>query len=310
MRFAILADIHGNLPALEVVLADLNCEHIDEIIVAGDLIGGPQPNETIQLLRSVNGHLIVGNTDLNLLRYAAGQAPDAWRTHLQFGLLRWSHHHLSQESYAYLKSLPKQQSIKIHGEATIRVVHGSPRSSWEPIYPQRDPALLEMVMSMFDEKVLVCGHTHEPWAIKRGGKIGLNPGAVCGPLNGEVGAQYAILDGEGHTWQVEHRIIRYDLERLQMAFYESGLLEEGGALAEAFWLSNETGQDVGREFLTYAYKLASQAGFAECEVIPDKIWQEASLSFTWEKYRNTGKPTPAQRNSWLKCVRKRTLGKK
>ena len=293
MRFAVLADVHGNLPALEVVLEDLHHDQTDGIIVAGDIIGGPQPNETIRLLRSLNGYLIVGNSDLNLLRYEAGQAPDTWRTHLQFGLLRWSHRHLSHESYAYLKSLPEQLPIEVNGGATIRVVHGSPRSPWESIYPRRDPDLLETVMSMVNETVLVCGHTHEPWVIKRDGKIGLNPGAVCGPLSGEVGAQYALLEGEGQTWQVEHRIIQYDLERLRRAFCESGLLEEGGALAETFMLSIETGQNVGKEFLTYAYKLASEAGFEKCEVVPDNIWQEASRCFTWEKYKTKADPTTA-----------------
>jgi putative phosphoesterase len=296
MRFTVLADVHGNLPALEAVLADLHHEITDGIIVAGDLTGGPQPNETIQLLRSLNSHMIVGNSDLNLLKYEAGQAPDSWRTHLQFGLLRWSHHNLSQKNYAYLKSLPEQLSVEVNGKTTIRVVHGSPRSPWESIYPQRDPGLLETIMSMVDEKVLVCGHTHEPWGINQNGKIGLNPGAVCGPLNGQVGAQYALLEGEGQTWQVEHRIVSYDLERLHVAFHESGLLEEGGALAKAFWLSNETGQNVGEDFLSYAYELASQAGFVKCEVVPDNIWQEASHSFVWKKYKTEARPTPSQTN--------------
>jgi hypothetical protein len=69
------------------------------------------------------------------------------------------------------------------------------------------------------------------------------------------------------------------------------LLEDGGALAEAFWLSNETGQNVGEEFLTYAYQLASEAGFEKCEVVPDKIWQEANRSFNWKKYKTEAGPT-------------------
>jgi putative phosphoesterase len=284
MRLAILADVHGNMPALEGVLAEIDRDQPNEIIVAGDLIGGPQPNETIQLLRSVNSRLILGNSDLNLLRYETGQAPSTWHTHLQYGLLRWSYRHLSQESFAFLKSLPEQIIIEVEGEAAIRIVHGSPRSPWESIYPQRDPGLLETIMGMINERVLVCGHTHEPWMIQRDGKIGLNPGAVCGPLNGKVGAQYAILEGDGRTWQVEHRIISYNLRRLRRSFYESGLLEEGGALAEAFYLSIETGQNVGEEFLAHAYQLASKAGFEKCGVVPDDIWQEARRTFAWAKY--------------------------
>ena len=71
MRFAIMSDIHGNLPALEAVLADM--PPVEGIIVAGDFIGGPQPVETIRLLRSLNAQMIRGNSDTNLVEYDAGR---------------------------------------------------------------------------------------------------------------------------------------------------------------------------------------------------------------------------------------------
>ena len=77
MRIAVMSDVHGNLPALEAVLADM--PPVDIISVAGDFIGGPQPVETIRLLRSLDAQMIRGNSDTNLIRYDAGRAPDAWR---------------------------------------------------------------------------------------------------------------------------------------------------------------------------------------------------------------------------------------
>jgi len=97
MRLAVLADVHGNLPALEAVLDDVHRHTVDGFIVAGDLIAAPHANETIRLLRSLGSWMIRGNSDDNLLRYNAGDAPEAWRTSRQFGLLRFAHRHLDKD---------------------------------------------------------------------------------------------------------------------------------------------------------------------------------------------------------------------
>ena len=96
MRLAVLADVHGNLPALEAVLDDMHRHIVEGIIVAGDHIALPHANETIRLLRSLGSWMIRGNSDDNLLRYDAGDTPEAWRTSRQFGLLRWAHRHLTK----------------------------------------------------------------------------------------------------------------------------------------------------------------------------------------------------------------------
>jgi putative phosphoesterase len=276
---AVLSDVHGNLPALQAVSNDMQQYSVDGIIVAGDFIGGPQPNETIELLRSLGSCMIRGNSDNNLLRYESHDLPDAWRNDLQFALLRWAFRHVTQENLQFLRSLPEQRVIELPGAAAIRAVHGSPRHPAEAIYPDRDPALLDLVLGQVDEPVLVCGHTHEPWALAQNGKLALNPGAVCGPLNGYVGAQYALLTWQPDHWQVEHRALPYDIDQIRSAFHASGLWEEGGTLAHLFLRSIETGQNVTEDFLSYAYSLAAQHGFRNCEYIPDIIWERATATF-------------------------------
>ena len=71
-RLAILSDTHGNLPALEAVLADIEGQGVDDIIVAGDLVGGPNPVETIRLLRDLDSCMIRGNSDTGFVRHALG----------------------------------------------------------------------------------------------------------------------------------------------------------------------------------------------------------------------------------------------
>ena len=257
MRLAVMSDIHGNLPALEAVLEDLQPYEPDGILAAGDFIGGPQPVETMRLLRSLDSWMIRGNSDTGLLRYGLGNAPDAHYTHRQFALLRWAHRHVDQETFDLIRSLPGQRVVEIDGTAPIRMVHGSPRNPSESIFPDRDPATLDLALAQTGEPVLVCGHTHIPWKVEQGGRLALNPGAVCGPLNGQVCAQYALLTWRDGRWQVEHRAVSYDLELVRAAFWTSGLLKEGGALARSFLLSIETGQNVADDFFLHAYGLAA-----------------------------------------------------
>jgi len=272
MRLAVLADVHGNLPALEAVLTDIQQYGVDGIIVAGDLItGGPQPIETMHLLRSLGGWMIRGNTDNYLLDYDAGEAPDAWRASSQWAVMRWSYFHLDRVTLDFIASLPEQQAVDLPGTAPIRVVHGSPRHPAEPLFPDRDPLTLRVarkadllppdrapmpldaVLAQINEPVLACGHTHIPWQQEQARGLVFNPGAVCGALNGDTRAQYALLTWQDHHWSVEHRAVPYDLDRIRAAFRASGLLVEGGALARAFLLSIETGQNIGSYLLAHAH---------------------------------------------------------
>jgi len=285
MRLAVMSDVHSNLPALEAVLNNLQQYEIDGIIVAGDLVGGgPHAVETIRLLRSLGCLMIRGNADSGLLRYDAGEVPANRYTCRQFALLRWTHRHVDRGTLDFIKSLPEQRVVELAGTVAIRVVHGSPRNPSESIFPDRDPATLDLALAQTSEPVLVCGHTHIPWKVEREGKLALNPGSVCGPLNGQVGAQYALLTWCDDHWQVRHLTIPYDLERMHIDCRDSGLLEEGGALAQAFMLCLETGQDVFEDFFAYACGLAAEAGFQDCDVVPDDIWEHATLTFGWSSY--------------------------
>ena len=300
-RLAVLADVHGNLPALEAVLADVQRHRVGGHVVAGDLTGGPQPVEVLGLLRSLDRcWMIRGNTDNYFLRYDAGDAPDGWRTSKQWSPMRASYRYLDREALDFVAALPEQRIVALDGTAPIRVVHGSPREASESLFPGGDPAKLrvfreahllppgcdpvglDVVLAQVDEPVLVCGHTHVPWKQEQDGRLVFNPGAVCGPLNGDVRAQYALLTWQDGRWQVEHRAVPYDLERVRAVFYESGWLAEGGALSRAFLLSIETGRNVGVYFLDHAYGLAAEAGFEGCDVVPDAIWEQAMDTFDWE----------------------------
>ena len=282
MRLAVMSDVHANLPALEAVLEDLRRHSVDGIIVAGDLVCGPQPVEAARLLRSLGGWMIRGNGDTDLLQYHAGEAPEEWYTRSQFALMRWMHGQADEETLEFIGALPEERVVEVTGTAPIRVVHGSPGGPSQGIFPRRDSATLEGAWVRTEEPVLVCGHTHTPWVVERGGRLALNPGAVCSPLDGTVGAQYALLTWKGGRWQVAHKVVRYDLDAVRAIFRDSGLLEECGGCGRAFLLSLETGRNVFGQFLSFARELCVGAGFEDCDVVPDDIWERAKEEFDWD----------------------------
>lgn len=282
MRIALLADVHGNLPALQVVLADLEGFQPDLIAVAGDMTGGPHTNDCLSVLREKEAQMILGNSDLMLLRYLSQAGPQEWRTHQQFGLLRWNARHLSKDHFEFLSQLPEQRVVELPGTDAICLLHGSPGDPFKGLRPDGDPARLDHALDMVAEPVLACGHTHEPWYVRRNGKLALNPGSVAGPLNGEVGAQYAQMEWLDGQWQVRLKTIPYDFAQIEQAFIRSGLLQEGGNLARSWLLSIRSGYDVTRDFLALAYQLAEEAGYRDVPALPDKIWEQAGAKFEWE----------------------------
>ena len=268
IRLAVMSDIHGNLAALEAVLDDVRQHHVAGIVVAGDLVGGPQPLETIRLLRSFRCWTVCGNVDRNVVRYGKGNVPESWRTSRQWALKRWTYGHLDRDAFEFLKSLPEERVVEITDADPIRVVHKPPQAHAEPASANREP-------------MLVCGHTHCQCTQEQNGRMMLNPGAVSGPLDGYLGAQYALLSWREGRWRAEHRRVPYDLVKVREAFRETGLLTEGGAMAQALLRSIETGRNCVDELLAHAYRSAEEAGIEDCKIVPDSIWDRAVATFRW-----------------------------
>jgi predicted phosphodiesterase len=311
MRLAVLADIHGNLAALEAILADMAHQGVDGIIVAGDFVDQPQPLETVGMLRALGCWMIRGNRENYLLAYHRGDAPERWHVSIQWTGLRWSYRQLDREALGFMASLPEQRVVAVDGTAPIRVVHGSPRSVTELLLPDHDPVAmaqyeqagllalnysqlgLDAALAEFDEPVLVCGHSHIPWSQHQKGRFVVNPGSAGAPLDGNVRAQYAVLTWQRGEWRAEHRAIPYDLDRIRDAYRESGALAQGGGFTRALLRCIETGQNVPGHLLDHFYALAARAGFGDQDVIPDSIWEQAVATFDWK----TGRVSHEGRNS-------------
>jgi predicted phosphodiesterase len=298
-RLAVLADIHGNLPALEAVLADAARQGVERFIVAGDMVtGGPQPRAVLDRLRMLPGWLIRGNGEDYIRGLDTGQGPAGWRTSLSWATTRWTYAQLSRTDLDWLAALPDQRVVALPGCAPFRVVHGTPSGVRPGLFPDRDPAKLEVfrreailfdgqtppcladVLARVEEAVLVCGHVHLPWQQAEGGKLALNPGSVGAPLDGELGAPYALLEWRGERWQAEFPAVPYDHAALRAACRDTGFLRSGGAFARACLASSETGSNVAGKLVDYAFALAAAEG-VHASVVPDEIWRRAEESFGW-----------------------------
>jgi len=192
-RIAILADIHGILPPLKAVVADMQRDPPDEIIVAGDFLGGPQPNETLSVLQESKCRFILGNGEVNMLKMHRRTAPEVWWSHSQFSLGRWVYRKLDKDHFKFLERLPEQYVVQMASCTPFRVVHGSPWDINKLIFPDKEPEALTRALAMIPEGVLVFAHTHLPDVIYKDHKMAVNPGSVGNNLNGDSRASYATL---------------------------------------------------------------------------------------------------------------------
>lgn len=210
-RLAVLADIHGNGPAFLRVLADIDRKApVDAILVAGDMIGGPDQEEILSRLLDRNAVLILGNWERTVLDLMDGRLPDFYSTAHQFSLYRWSRDHLSLKMLSYLRTMPEQVIFSLPGADPIRMVHGTPDDIQEKLRPERNSKRLEDYLASLSERVMIFGHTHCPWSRILNAKLAFNPGAVRFAQNRMNDAQYAILEWQGQEWDVNHFSVFYD----------------------------------------------------------------------------------------------------
>jgi predicted phosphodiesterase len=253
LRLALLGDIHGNLPALEAALADLEGETPDAVYLLGDLVNRcPWNNEVMALLADQGWPSIQGNHDLVVgdLNTPASREPFTRRE--QFPLIYWTWEGLRPIYRQKLRTLPADTVVDLEEAPAIHLFHGVPGNSFVGIYPETSEREIAETFAPFDEAVIVCAHTHRPLDRTAGGKRVLNGGSIGLPYNSDPRAQYLILDLEqtpdGPAWQPTFRQVEYDRSHVPQAFRRSGMLEQAGPLAELYMRTVLTGEPWASDF--------------------------------------------------------------
>jgi putative phosphoesterase len=209
VRVAAISDIHGNLPALEAVLAEIEDENVDAIVVAGDTISGPWAAEAFDRVVAADALVVRGNADRLVL-----ERDD------QYGQLAvWSADRLGKARLAVAAEWPLTVELSMDDLGRVLVCHSTPASD-DPIYTRITPD--EDVLAMLGQvraEVVVCGHTHMQYdRTLEGGLRVVNPGSVGLPYEGERGAYWALLE-DG----VEFRRTEYDVEAAVAAIRAMGV---------------------------------------------------------------------------------------
>ena len=189
MRIAALYDIHGNLPALEAALGDVRSRRVDRVVVGGDVLPGPMPRESLELLWSLDVPVtcITGNGEVAVLAERAGRdsgVPAQYR-----GTMQWVAGALSDEHVGRIESWP--MTVRL---GDVLFCHATPRSENEIFVRTTDEARLVPIVTAAGARMVVCGHTHMAFDRTIGGVRVVNAGSVGMPF-GEPGAHWILIDG-------------------------------------------------------------------------------------------------------------------
>ncbi len=230
-KIAVFADIHGNLPALEAVLADLEQQAPDEVLVGGDLVGrGPRGSAVVGEIRRRGWETIRGNHEEYLLGFRNENVPPEWLHLEEWAAARWMAAELSEDDVEYLSALPF--SVRSKTMSKLLLTHGSPKGTSDGLGPWTRSGKLDRLLDEIEGSVLVCGHTHRPMIRELNRGMVVNVGSVGLPFNGDRRAQYAMLDNAGGKCRVELRRVEYDLEATLETYRSAGFLEAGGVTAQ------------------------------------------------------------------------------
>lgn len=195
-RIAVLADIHGVLPALEAVLAEPEVAAADRIVVLGDAAAGPNPCEVLDLLLGLGDRAawIRGNADRELVEYRRGKpAADPG------SIGAWAARQLGDRHLDRLARLPLSLSLPVDGLGRMHFCHATPRRDDEMVLVESGFDRWDDVFDGLGDEVetVVCGHTHMPFLRLVNGRLVVNPGSIGMPY-GRPGAHWALLDRGVH----------------------------------------------------------------------------------------------------------------
>jgi putative phosphoesterase len=213
LKVALLSDVHANLPALQEVLREVHRRGAEVILHAGDVLGyNPFPDDVVEAFRGEGVRSILGNHDRAVL-----SGDTSWFNAQAAAAIQWTRRVAAEATRRYLEGLGTRMETSV-GPRSLLMVHGSPRDDDEYLY---EDDVGDGIFEAVGAEVLVLGHTHVPYVVKRGNRLVVNPGSVGQPRDGDPRASFALLDPE----TVVAKIVRveYDVEEVVRAVLRAGL---------------------------------------------------------------------------------------
>lgn len=267
MSTLVIADVHGNLPALEAVLAHPAAQKCTEIISLGDHVNfGPQSREVHDRLTALGAILLLGNHEERLLRPADSEFDGYnWR------LMRWT----AQQMQGVDLRLPTDLQ-----RGNILFTHGTPGDPYHLVQPAEVPALLD---TLPEGTLLLSGHNHTPWDVTHNGRRAINPGSTgmheLAPGSAETiapgTAPFLVLDGE----EVTLHAAAYNVADVARAFIGAGASSIAPELARVVLHVMTTAEPQGAlKLIRHVQKIAATMGLTLGD---ESAWKAADLTFPW-----------------------------
>lgn len=233
-RIAVIADIHGNIRALEAVLDDIAGQDVDAVVCNGDLCTGSAHSlEVVQRLRRLGIPCTRGNHE-RYLHELADPCEPRWRqanwapTCFEFG-------HLDADDRHWLGQLPSTLWL-CDGDAPLLMAHAAPGDDTARLTAHVDEAdWRRLFAGLPAHTTLVGSHLHWYWQRQWQGCRFVRTPSVGLPIDGDPRAGYVLLQRGADGWQAEERRLAYDLEAELAAFRRSEFYRQGGLIAHLFW---------------------------------------------------------------------------
>jgi putative phosphoesterase len=223
MRIAVLSDVHGNLPALEAVLAEVDQEGFDLVVSGGDVVAGPMPAPCLERLAALGDRIrwVMGNADREVLDALDGRLP----ADPDDPVARAAHFAAQRLDDAHRDLLASFAPTVSAGG--VLVCHGTPASDTEIVTPRSDPARLARIVADVSESLVAGGHVHLQFLQRAGAVLWANAGSVGMPYEGAPGAYWLALTREAP----DLRRTRYDVDAAAAAIRATGYADADDVVA-------------------------------------------------------------------------------
>lgn len=208
MILGVISDVHANVLALEAVVKAMRGRGVESILCLGDLVGyGPSPNETVDMIRSEGIMCTLGAADERIaFDFARHGTP---RVGVADEILEWTREVIEPRHVEFLRTLPVQRRVTTPA-GRLRFFHGSPETPAERLNLNQDPSSLAKLLERTRCTILCAGGSHVPFYRQTAAGWVVNPGSVGLALNGEPGADYAILSVSEDLITVSMDKVEYD----------------------------------------------------------------------------------------------------
>lgn len=279
MKLAVLSDIHGNWPALEAVMADVDAWGPDLVLVDGDVVNsGPSSDacwRAVRERREQDGWVVLaGNHEAYVTEWATGDPPLAGPAYDLIRLSHWTYRQLGREA-GELAGLPERWEWRAPDASLLVALHASVLGNRTGIYPfTGDDDARRRVPP--EASIFITAHTHIPHQRRLDGRLVVNVGAVGVPGDGDRQASYGRLTWTRRGWSAAIQRVAYDLVAAERAYFDTGFLNEVGPEGEMSLVEWRLARDV-RTRWSAIYREAILAGAISHAAAVDAFLDTADL---------------------------------